>query len=63
MKVEVALDVIQMKISKYIRENRGKDKKEFVKELRRLIRERNEIYALNVETINKVFNVYAKELD
>ena len=58
IKVEYALDVIQMEIAEYINNYKGNDKKEFIHGLKKLVKERNEISDYNLETINKVINTY-----
>ena len=58
IKVEYALDVIQMEIAEYINSYKGNDKKEFIQGLKKLVKERDEIYDYNLETINKVINTY-----
>lgn len=61
-KVELALQIIQIKIAEFIKNYKGKDKKEFIETVRKLKRERTEIYRLNKEVIDKVYNVYLKEI-
>lgn len=61
-KMEVALEIIQLKIIDFIKNNNGKDVKEFTKKLRELTEEREKIYELDEETMDKVYNVYLKEL-
>lgn len=61
-KMEVALEIIQLKIIDFIKNNKGKDVKEFTKKLRELTEEREKIYELDEETMDKVYNVYLKEL-
>lgn len=62
IKVEVALEVMQLKIVNYIKNYQGKDKEKFKNELIKLVEERQKIYELDEETINKVYNVYIKEI-
>lgn len=62
-RVELAIQIIQIKIAEFIKNYKGKDKKEFIDTVRNLKRERTEIYKLNKEVINKVFNVYLKEIN
>lgn len=62
MKVELALEIMQLKIVHYIKNYKGKDVVEFEKELKRLAKERDKIYELDEDTINKVFEVYLKEI-
>lgn len=61
-KVELALQIIQIKIAEFIKNYKGKDKKEFIETVRKLKRERTEIYRLNKEIIDKTYNVYLKEI-
>lgn len=60
-KVDIALDIMQLKIIDFIKNYRGHDKKNFEVQLKKLINEREEIYELNVDTINKVLIEYSKE--
>ena len=62
IKVEVALEIMQLKIVHYIKEYQGKDKKEFEKNLKLLTEERQKIYDLDEETIKKVYDVYLEEI-
>lgn len=62
LKVEVALEIIQLKIIHFIKDYKGTDKKEFEKELKVLTNEREKIYNLDEETINKVYNIYVEEI-
>lgn len=61
-KVESALDIIQLNIVKYIKEYNGNDKKEFSRELRKLVNEREKIYNLDEKSIEKAYNLYLKQL-
>ena len=59
---KIALEIIQLKIAKYIKEFSGKDKEKFIMELKQLIDEKEKIYDLNNEVINKVFKIYLPEI-
>ncbi len=61
-KIEIALEIIQLKIIDFIKNNKEKDVKEFTKELKQLTEDREKIYESDEETIEKVYNVYLKEL-
>ena len=58
LKVEIALEVIQLKIVHFIKNNKEKDVNKFKKQLNILTTERDKIYELDEETIDKVYNVY-----
>lgn len=61
-KVELALEIMQLKIIHFIKHYEGHDKEEFEKGLKFLIEEREKVYNLDTETINKVYDVYLNEL-
>lgn len=60
-KVHIALDIMQLKIIDFMKNYKGNDKKEFENKLKKLINERESIYDLNNDVINKVLNEYSKE--
>ena len=62
LRVEVALEIIQHKIVNFIKNYKGKDKTEFKEKLKKLTDEREKIYDLDEETINKMYDVYLKEI-
>lgn len=62
LKVEIALEVIQLKIVHFIKNNKEKDVNKFKKQLNILTTERDKIYELDEETIDKVYNVYLEEI-
>ena len=62
IKVEMALDIIQRKISKLIKDNKETNFEKFNSQLKLLTEEREKIYDLDEEVINKVFDIYLKEL-
>ena len=62
IKVEMALDIIQQKIRNLIKNNKDTNFENFQKQLKILTEEREKIYELDEETINKVFDVYLKEI-
>lgn len=62
LRVEVALEVLQLKIVHFIKNYNGNDVKEFEKTLKILTDEREKIYELDEETINKVYDVYLEEI-
>ena len=62
LKVELALQIIQLKIVHLLKDNKQKNRVEIKKELSSLIEEREKIYELDSETIDKVYNVYVDEI-
>ena len=62
LKVEVALEIIQLKIVHFIKNNKEKDVNKFREQLDILTRERDKIYENDKETIDKVYNVYLEEI-
>ena len=62
LKVEVALEIIELKILHLIKNNTNKDFLIFKEKLNTLVEERDKIYELDEETIDKVYNVYLKEI-
>lgn len=62
LRVEVALEIIQLKIVHFIKNYNGKDVKEFERKLKVLTSEREKIYEFDEETINKVYDVYLEEI-
>ena len=62
IKVDVALDIIQLKIVHFIKNYKGNDKNEFQEKLKQLTEERQKIYELDKETIDKVYDVYLEEI-
>lgn len=62
LKVEVALEIIELKILHTIKDNKDKDFSVFKEKLNTLVEERDKIYELDEKTINKVYNVYLEEI-
>ena len=62
LKVEVALEIIQLKIVHFIKNNKEKDVNKFREQLSILTKERDKIYENDKETIDKVYNVYLEEI-
>lgn len=62
IKVDVALDIIQLKIVHFIKNYKGNDKNEFQEKLKQLTEEKQKIYELDKETIDKVYDVYLEEI-
>lgn len=60
--MEHALDVLNRKVAKYIRENKEKNIEDFKSQLKKFAEEENKIYELDKETIEKVLNEYLKDL-
>lgn len=62
LKMEHALDILNRRVAKFIREHKDKNFKNFKEELEKYALEEEKIYLLNQETIDKVINEYLKEL-
>lgn len=62
LRVEVALEIIELKIVHLIKNNKEKDLEKFKEELNTLSEECDKIYELDEDTINKVYNVYLEEI-
>ncbi len=62
LKLDLAIDIMQRKIAHFIRNNTEKDFNKFKEELQKLIEEEDKIYELDEETINKVYEIYLKEI-
>lgn len=61
-KIDIALDIMQLKIIDFIKNYKGHDKENFEKELKKLIDEREKVFNLDVDAINKALNEYSKGL-
>ena len=59
-KVDIALDIMQLKIIDFIKNYKGHDKENFENELKTLIDEREKVFELDSDTINKVLTEYSK---
>lgn len=60
--LDIALDIMQLKISDYIKNYKGNSKEEFISGLKQLANEKDKLYDLDQETIDKVYNQYLKEI-
>lgn len=60
--LDIALDVMQLKITDYIKNYKGNSKEEFIKGLKQLVKEKDKLYDLDQETIDKVYNEYLNEI-
>ncbi|MDO5011849.1 MAG: hypothetical protein Q4E31_13560 [Intestinibacter bartlettii] len=60
--VELAINIINLKIAKEIKENKEKEYDKFKEKIVKLENERNQIYLGNKEIINKVMEKYLKEV-
>ena len=60
--VELAINIINLKIAKEIKENKEKEYDKFKEKIVKLENERNQIYLWNKEIINKVIEKYLKEV-
>lgn len=61
-KVELAIDIMQRKIAHFIRNNKETNLENFKEQLQQLIEEEEKIYELDEETIEKVYEIYLKEI-
>ena len=60
--VELAINIINLKIAKEIKENKEKEFDKFKEKILKLEDERDQIYLGNEEIINKVIEKYLKEV-
>lgn len=61
LKAEVARSIIELKIVDFIKNNKEKEFSKYKETLQNLAKIRDEIYELNQETIDKVYEDYLKE--
>lgn len=61
LKVELAIDIMQRKIAHFIRNNKETNLENFKQKLQQLIEE-EKVYELDEETIQKVYEIYLKEI-
>lgn len=62
LRVEIALEIIQKKIVHLLKNNKGDDMNTIKERLKTLVKEREKIYDLDKDTINKVYDVYLEEI-
>lgn len=62
MELAVMAEIMQLKITKTIKENKG-NLKELQDKVKLLEEEKNELYKGNKQVIEKILNVYAKEVE
>ena len=62
LKVEIALEIIQRKIVSLLKSNKDIDVDAAKETLKTLVEEREKIYNLDEETIEKVYNIYLDEV-
>ncbi len=62
LKVEIALEIIQKKIVSLLKSNKDVDADTAKETLKTLVEEREKIYNLEEETIEKVYNIYLDEV-
>ncbi len=62
LKMEHALDVLNRKIAKYIREHKDGNIDEFRTKLREFAKEEEQIYELNEDIIERVIREYLKDI-
>ena len=62
LKVEIALEIIQKKIISLLKSNKDVDADTAKETLKTLVEEREKIYNLDEETIEKVYNIYLDEV-
>ena len=61
-RIELALNIINLKIAKEIKENKEKEYSKFKKKIISLENEREQIYLENEEIIDKVLTKYLEEV-
>lgn len=61
-KIDLALEIINLKIAKEVKENTEKKYSEFAKKIKVLEDEKKAIYQNNEAIINRVIDVYGKEV-
>ena len=61
LKVEVTRRIIELKIVDFIKNNKETDFNKYKEKIQNLAQKRDEIYELNQETIDKVYNEYLNE--
>ena len=61
-KIDLALEIINLKITKEVKENTEKKYSEFAKKLKVVEDENRVIYQNNEAIINRVIDVYGKEV-
>ena len=62
LKVEIALEIIQRKIVSLLKSNKDVDVDTAKETLKTLVEEREKIYNLDEEKIEKVYNIYLDEV-
>ena len=62
LKVEIALEIIQRKIVSLLKSNKDVDADTAKETLKTLVEEREKIYNLDEETIEKGYNIYLDEV-
>lgn len=62
LKLEIALEIIQKKIVSLLKSNKDVDADTAKETLKTLVEEREKIYNLDEETIEKVYNIYLDEV-
>ena len=62
LQMEHALDILNRRIAKYMRDNKDTNLEDFKKRLIEFSKEEDKIYELDEETIEKVFEQYLKEI-
>lgn len=62
LKVEIALEIIQRKRVSLLKSNKDVDVDTAKETLKTLVEEREKIYNLDEETIEKVYNIYLDEV-
>lgn len=60
--LDIALDIMQLKIKEYLKNKDGLNKQEFIEGLKKLVEEKDKLYDLDDETIDKAYNQYLKEI-
>ena len=61
-KIDLALEIINLKIAKEVKENTEKKYSEFTKKIKILEDEKRAIYQNNEDIIDKVIDIYGKDV-
>lgn len=62
LQMEHALDILNRRVAKYMRDNKNINLEDFKKKLIEYSKEEDRIYELDKKTIEKVFEQYLKEI-
>ena len=62
LQIEHALDILNRRIAKFMRDNKNRNLEDFKKKLIEFSNEEDKIYELDEQTIEKVFEQYLEEI-